>query len=166
MKLPDMPRPDGDAVESRLTYTDGDSRAVFASNIEVPYPQGRLIVSRTDLAGILTHANDAFVELSGWDRDDVIGAPHHMLRHPDMPKAAFKDLWTTIEQGEKWFGYVKNLRKDGAYYWVYATVVPNIRQGKIVGYTSVRREPSRTRIEALIPVYREWLAKEKGRAAS
>ena len=150
------------AVESRLTYTDGNSRTVFASGIEVPFPEGRLIVSRTDLDGIITHANDAFVELSGWARDELIGAPHHILRHPDMPKAAFKGLWDTIAAGKKWHGYVKNLRKDGACYWVYATAVPNIRQGKIAGYTSVRRKPSRTRIEELIPVYRQWLAQEQG----
>ena len=161
MKLPDMTRPAADAVESRLTYTNGDSRTVFASGVEVPFPEGRLIVSRTDLAGIITHANDAFVELSGWERDDLIGTPHHILRHPDMPKAAFKGLWDTVALGQKWHGYVKNLRKDGAYYWVYATAVPNIRQGKIAGYTSVRRKPSRTRIEELIPVYREWLAQEQ-----
>ena len=170
MKLTDMTRPAADAIESQLTYTNGDSRTVFASNLEVPFPEGRLIVSRTDLAGILTHANDAFVELSGWEREDLIGAPHHILRHPDMPKAAFKDLWDTVEAGKKWHGYVKNLRKDGSYYWVYATAVPNIRQGKITGYTSVRRKPSRTRIEELIPVYRDWLAQEqphaKGQAAS
>ena len=150
------------AVESRLTYTDGNSRTVFASGIEVPFPEGRLIVSRTDLDGIITHANDAFVELSGWAKDELIGAPHHILRHPDMPKAAFKGLWDTIAAGKKWHGYVKNLRKDGACYWVYATAVPNIRQGKIAGYTSVRRKPSRTRIEELIPVYRQWLAQEQG----
>ena len=166
MKLPDMTRPVADAIESRLTYTNGDSRTVFASHVEVPFPEGRLIVSRTDLEGILTHANDAFVELSGWERDDLIGKPHHILRHPDMPKAAFKDLWDTVEAGKKWHGYVKNLRKDGSHYWVYATAVPNIRQGKIAGYTSVRRKPSRTRIEELIPVYRDWLAQEKGQAAS
>ncbi|MBP6717463.1 MAG: PAS domain-containing protein [Rhodoferax sp.] len=166
MKLPDMTRPVADAIESRLTYTNGDSRTVFASNVEVPFPEGRLIVSRTDLEGILTHANDAFVELSGWEKDDLIGKPHHILRHPDMPKAAFKDLWDTVEAGKKWHGYVKNLRKDGSHYWVYATAVPNIRQGKIAGYTSVRRKPSRTRIEELIPVYRDWLAQEKGQAAS
>ena len=164
MKLPEMTRPAVDAVESRLTYTNGDSRTVYASSVEVPFPEGRLIVSRTDLEGILTHANDAFVELSGWERGDLIGMPHNILRHPDMPKAAFKDLWETVSQGQKWHGYVKNLRKDGAYYWVYATAVPNIRQGKIAGYTSVRRKPSRTRIDELIPVYREWRDQEQAQA--
>lgn len=157
MKLPDMARPnDVDAVEAQLTYTDGMTRTVFASAVEVPFPEGRLIVSRTDLTGIITHANDIFVEMSGWTNKELIGAPHHILRHPDMPKAAFKDLWDTVSQGRKWHGYVKNLRKDGSYYWVYATAVPNIRNGLIAGYTSVRRKPSRTRIVELIPVYRQW----------
>ena len=153
MNLPDMTRPAVDAVESLLTYTNGESRTVFASDVEVPFPDGRLIVSRTDLAGLLTHANDAFVELSGWERDDLIGAPHHILRHPDMPKAAFRDLWATVESGKKWHGYVKNLRKDGSHYWVYATAVPNIRNGQTVGYTSVRRKPSPTKVAACIALY-------------
>lgn len=161
MTIPDMTRPGPDAVETRLTYTDGSSRTVFATNVEVPFPEGRLIVSRTDLSGIITHANDAFVEMSGWTRDELIGSPHHILRHPDMPAIAFKGLWDDIAAGKKWHGYVKNLRKDGAFYWVYATAVPNIRNGQIVGYTSVRRKPSRTRINELIPVYRQWLEQEK-----
>lgn len=166
MRLPDMTPPVADAAPSRLTYTDGTSRTVFATEVEVAFPEGRLIVSRVDLNGIITHANDAFVELSGWLREDLIGTPHHILRHPDMPKAAFKDLWETVAAGKKWHGYVKNLRKDGSYYWVYATAVPNIRNGKIAGYTSVRRKPSRTRIDELIPVYRQWLEQEKEQSAS
>jgi aerotaxis receptor len=99
--------------------------------------------------------------MSGYPREALIGAPHHILRHPDMPKIAFKGLWDTIAAGLKWHGYVKNLRQDGAYYWVYATAVPNIRNGVIVGYTSVRRKPSRTRVAELIPVYKQWLDEEK-----
>lgn len=163
MTLPDMTQPaaNTNAVCSTLTYNDGTSRTVFATEVEVPFPEGRLIVSRVDLDGIITHANDAFVELSGWLREELIGAPHYILRHPDMPKAAFKDLWETVAAGKKWHGYVKNLCKDGSCYWVYATAVPNIRNGQIAGYTSVRRKPSRARIDALIPVYRQWLAQEK-----
>lgn len=146
---------------ARLTYTDGTSRTVYATDVEVPFPEGRLIVSRTDLKGIITHANEAFIEMSGYLRDELIGAPHHILRHPDMPKIAFKGLWDDVAAGKKWHGYVKNLRKDGSYYWVYATAVPNIRNGVIVGYTSVRRKPSRTRIAELVPVYRQWLEEEK-----
>ena len=161
MLLPDMTLPTADAVETRPTYTDGTCRTVFTTDREVPFPEGRLIVSRTDLEGIITHANDAFVELSGWDREELIGKPHHILRHPDMLKLAFKGFWDTVAEGKKWHGYVKNLRKDGACYWVHATAVPNIRNGQIAGYTSVRRKPSRTRIDTLVPVYTQWLADEK-----
>lgn len=160
MKLPEMSRPAVNAVESLLTYTNGESRTVFATDVEVPFPDGRLIVSRTDLAGLLTHANDAFVELSGWERDDLIGAPHHILRHPDMPKAAFRDLWATVESGKKWHGYVKNLRKDGAHYWVYATAIPNVRNGVVVGYTSVRRKPSRSKVDSCTTLYAQMVAQE------
>jgi PAS domain S-box-containing protein len=156
MLPPELP-----ARKVQQTYTDGSSRVVYASDLEVPFPQGRLIVSRTDLNGIITHANEAFVEMSGYLREELIGAPHHILRHPDMPKIAFKGLWDTVEKSEKWHGYVKNLRKDGSFYWVYATAVPNIRNGVIVGYTSVRRKPSRTRINELVPVYRQWLLAQK-----
>jgi aerotaxis receptor len=78
-----------------------------------------------------------------------------------MPKIAFKGLWDDLAARKKWHGYVKNLRKDGSFYWVYATAVPNIRNGEVVGYTSVRRKPSRTRIAELERVYRQWLAEEK-----
>ena len=161
MALPDMVPPAAPHREHRLTYTDGTSHTVYVTDIEVPFPEGRLIVSRTDLNGIITHANDAFVEMSGWSREELIGAPHHILRHPDMPKVAFKGLWDDLAARKKWHGYVKNLRKDGSFYWVYATAVPNIRNGEVVGYTSVRRKPSRTRIAELEPVYRQWLAEEK-----
>jgi len=161
MRLTDMSLPEAPSVASTLTYTDGSSRKVYATDIEVMFPLGRLIVSRTDLTGVITHANDAFVEMSGYTRDELIGTPHHVLRHPDMPKIAFKGLWDDIAAGKKWHGYVKNLRKDGAYYWVYATAVPNVRNGAIVGYTSVRRKPSRTRVNELIPVYQQWLDQEK-----
>jgi len=161
MRLTDMSLPEAPSVASTLTYTDGSSRKVYATDIEVMFPLGRLIVSRTDPTGVITHANDAFVEMSGYTRDELIGTPHHVLRHPDMPKIAFKGLWDDIAAGKKWHGYVKNLRKDGAYYWVYATAVPNVRNGAIVGYTSVRRKPSRTRVNELIPVYQQWLDQEK-----
>lgn len=161
MPLPHMNRPDAPAREAVLSYSDGSSRTVYCTDVEVPFPDGRLIVSRTDLSGLITHANDAFVEMSGWERQELIGAPHYILRHPDMPRVAFKGLWDTIQAGQKWHGWVKNLRKDGAFYWVYATAVPNIRNGQIVGYTSVRRKPSRTRIAELTPVYAQWLSEEK-----
>jgi aerotaxis receptor len=138
-----------------LVHHDGSRREVLVTDKEVPFPEGKLIVSRTDKHGVITHGNQSFVEMSGFTEDELIGQSHHILRHPDMPKAAFKDLWDTLARGEKWSGYVKNLRKDGAYYWVLATVVANVRQGEVVGYTSVRRKPSRQRIAECIEQYQQ-----------
>lgn len=143
----------GDARETTLTFFDGTQRKVLVTDHEVPYPDGKLIVSRTDTDGIITHANQAFVDLSGYTEDELIGQPHYILRHPDMPRAAFQDLWDVVKDGRQWHGYVKNLRKDGGHYWVYATVIPNIRDGKIVGYTSVRRKPSRRKVEESEDLY-------------
>ncbi len=151
----------GDAESQRLRYFDGSERTVLVTERETPYPDGRLIVSRTDLAGILTHANQSFVAMSGYDEQQLIGSPHYILRHPDMPRAAFADLWRTIESGKPWQGYVKNLRRDGGFYWVLATVIPNIREGRTVSYTSVRRKPSRKQVERHAELYREMLADEQ-----
>jgi len=129
-----------------IKHFDGTSRTVKVLDKEVPYPEGKLIVSRTDTKGFITHANQAFVEMSGYSQDELIGHNHYILRHPDMPAAAFADLWETVSKGVKWHGYVKNLRKDGSFYWVKATVIPNVRNGKVVGYTSVRRKPSQRKI--------------------
>lgn len=137
----------GDYREITLNHHDGSQRKVLVTDVEVPYPDGRLIVSRTDPEGTITHANRSFVEMSGYTEDELIGTPHYILRHPDMPPAAFKDLWETVEAGKKWHGYVKNLRKDGGFYWVYATVIPNVRNGEVVGYMSVRRKPCRKKVE-------------------
>lgn len=143
----------GDYQETILHLYGGITRVVLYTDIEIPYPDGKLIVSTTDKDGVITHVNKAFVEMSGYTEDELLGSPHSILRHPDMPSVAFKDLWDTVNRGEHWQGYVKNLRKDGAYYWVKATVIPNIRQGKVVSYTSVRRKPSRTKVEECIKLY-------------
>jgi PAS domain S-box-containing protein len=156
------PKPDIMVQLCNLTYHDGTSRSVPVSDVEIPFLEGRLIVSRTDLCGIITHANDAFVEMSGYERHELIGAPHHILRHPDMPRRAFRELWEALQERKKWHGYVKNLRKDGSYYWVYATVIPNVRNGMVVGYTSVRRKPSRARIAEIQSRYQQWQALEQG----
>lgn len=143
----------GEYKEMTLNHFDGTQRTVLITEIETPYPEGKLIVSRTDTDGRITHCNRSFVDMSGYEESEIIGQPHALLRHPDMPAAAFEDLWKTIQAGNKWHGYVKNLRKDGGYYWVYATVIPNIRNGQVVGYTSVRRKPSRQKVEAAIASY-------------
>ncbi|WP_037588243.1 PAS domain-containing protein [Stenoxybacter acetivorans] len=153
--LPTQPKPAADAVAHELHYWSGETRTVYTIDEELAWPDGHLIVSRTDVNGIITHANEAFVTISGWTRDELIGTPHCILRHPDMPKAAFADLWATVQSGKRWTGYVKNLTKNGAYYWVYATVLPNVRQGKLEGYSSIRRKPSRTKIEEMKKIYAE-----------
>ncbi len=147
--------------EAELVFHDGSKRRVVATEIETPFPSGELIVSQTDTAGVIIQCNPAFVRMSGYTVEELVGSPQHILRHPDMPRAVFKDLWDTIDQGRKWHGYVKNLRKDGGYYWVYATIVPNIRDGHIHGYTSVRREPSRKKIAEMAALYRDLLAAEQ-----
>ena len=125
------------------------------TNIETLLPEGEFIYSRTDLKGVITEANEAFCNVSGYTRDEMVGQSHNLVRHPDMPPTAFEDLWRDMKAGRPWRGIVKNRRKDGGYYWVYATVVPNVRDGRIVGYTSVRREPSREKVAAAEAQYRQ-----------
>ncbi len=151
----------GEFHEQVLQLYELGPRKVLVTEKEIPYPDGRLIVSRTDTRGIITHVNRSFVEMSGYSEAELVGAPHSILRHPDMPRAAFEDLWDTIKAGEIWQGYVKNLRKDGGFYWVKATVIPNIRKGAIVGYTSVRRKPDRRKVEECIPLYASMKEKEQ-----
>lgn len=155
IQLENMQKPAGESTEHTLTFFDGTSRTVYETGSELPYPDGKLIVSRTDLEGVLTYVNDAFVAISGYSEEELLGKPQHILRHPDMPKEAYSDLWQTVQAGNKWYGYVKNLCKDGSHYWVYATVVPMVRRGEIVGYLSVRRKPSRSKIQAATEQYKE-----------
>lgn len=108
------------------------------TEVEYKVPEHTAIVSKTDLNGMITYANDAFVSISGYQRDELIGQPHNLVRHPDMPGFAFEDLWKTLESGKPWRGIVKNRTKDGGYYWVQATVVPIKKAGKVIGYMSVR----------------------------
>lgn len=96
------------------------------------------LISRTDLKGNITYANPAFVKVSGYSHDELIGSPHNLIRHPDMPPAAFADLWKTLQRGKNWSGVIKNRRKDGGFYWVQSTVTPILENGKVAGYTSVR----------------------------
>lgn len=143
----------GEYKEAILDLYQSIDRIIYYTEIETPYPDGKLIVSTTDPLGIITHVNQSFIDMSGYTESELIGAPHSILRHPDMPAVAFKDLWETVGRGEKWQGYVKNLRKDGGYYWVKATVIPNIRDGIVVSYTSVRRKPSRSKVDECIKLY-------------
>lgn len=143
----------GDYQEVTLQLYKVGPRKILYTQIQTPFPEGKLIVSTTDKDGVITHVNHAFIEMSGYSEAELVGTPHSILRHPDMPPVAFKGLWDTIEKGDKWQGIVKNLRKDGGYYWVKATVIPNIRNGQVMGYTSVRRKPSSIVVDECIKLY-------------
>jgi aerotaxis receptor len=121
-----------------------------------------LIVSSTDLKGIITYANRKFCEIANYTKEELTGKNHNIVRHPDMPKAAFKELWDTIQAGKEWTGIVKNLRKDGKYYWVYSHIAPVFDDtGEITGYTAARRPASDNEIAESAALYREMLEKEK-----
>ena len=105
---------------------------------ETIVPKGELIVSRTDLKGVITYANETFVEISGFDINELIGKPHNIVRHPDMPKSIFKELWETLKKDGLWSGVVKNLRKDEGFYWVYAEISEVYKDGELVEYKSIR----------------------------
>ncbi|MBL9120565.1 MAG: PAS domain-containing protein [Phycisphaerae bacterium] len=109
---------------------------------EVTFGEDELIVSKTDLAGVVTYANDVFLRVSGYSEVEIIGKPHNIIRHPDMPRTVFKLLWDTIQSGEEIFAYVVNLAKNGDHYWVFAHVTPSVdAHGAVVGYHSSRRVP-------------------------
>ncbi|MDX9699531.1 MAG: methyl-accepting chemotaxis protein [Rhodocyclaceae bacterium] len=109
------------------------------TTVETAVPEGQFIYSRTDLQGNIVEVNDLFVSLSGFSREELIGQPHNLVRHPDMPEEAFRDLWVYLKRGDPWQGLVKNRRKDGGFYWVHAFASPVRAEGKVVGYESVRR---------------------------
>lgn len=111
------------------------------------------LMSTTDLKSVVTHANDAFVEASGYELHELTGNPHNIVRHPDMPKAAFADMWFTLQNGEPWTGIVKNRRKNGDHYWVRANAVPMIREGKTTGYMSIRTRATPEEIAVAEPLY-------------
>jgi len=106
--------------------------------IETAVPEDELIISRTDLKGVITYANETFANISGYSVEELIGNHHNMVRHPDMPKRAFQDLWNTIKNKKQWKGIVKNLRKDTGYYWVHATISGVYKDGKLIEYKSIR----------------------------
>lgn len=120
---------------------------------EHPLPDGVTLVSTTDPQGRITHCNLDFVKASGYDYAELLGQPHSMVRHPDMPPETFRDLWATIGRGRPWSGIVKNRRKNGDHYWVHANVSPVMKNGKPVAYMSVRLKPTREQVAAAEQLY-------------
>lgn len=125
----------------------------FTGN-EVYFDRNELIVSKTDLKGRLTYANEIFLDIAGYTEQEVIGQPHNMIRNPNMPRAVFEMLWSTISKGDEIFAYVVNSTKTGDHYWVVAHVTPSFENGSIVGYHSTRRVPNPQTIKSTIePLY-------------
>jgi PAS domain S-box-containing protein len=121
-----------------------------------------VIISQTDLKGVITYANQKFCEVSAYKIDELIGQPHSLIRHPSMPKAAFAKMWQTIKSGQMWNGLVKNLRKDGLYYWVDAEILPiRNEEEEITGYMAVRKRASRKNIIETEEIYNKMLEEER-----
>ena len=126
------------------------------TSVERHIPDGEFVLSRTDLKGVITYVNRTFVEISGYTEAELIGQPHNLVRHPDMPKEGFQDLWNNLKAGKLWTGFVKNRAKNGDYYWVLANVTPIREDGQVTGYLSIRTKPDHATIEQVEGIYRKF----------
>jgi len=125
---------------------------------EVILKEEDFIISKTDLKSKILYGNRIFIEISGYSEEELLGKPHNILRHPDMPRCAFKILYDHIQNGKEWFGFVKNLRKNGGYYWVFANISPTYdSNGNMIGYYSVRRKPRDGFKSIIEPLYQQLL---------
>ncbi|MEA2050074.1 MAG: PAS domain-containing protein [Campylobacterota bacterium] len=126
----------------------------MARDVETVLTDSSFLVSETDAKGNIIFANEEFCRIAEYDLDHLMGKPHNLVRHKDMPKAAFKDLWDTVKKGEVWNGFVKNATKSGGYYWVFATVYPFTNASGQQCYLSCRRKPSREDVEKYSALYK------------
>ncbi len=135
---------------------------ITPNNREVVMRDDDFIVSKTNPKGQLTYANEIFIEFSGYNEAELLGKQHNIVRHPDMPRAVFKLLWDTLKAGKEFNGYVKNLCKDGSYYWVFANVTPSYSaNGRLLGYYSVRRKPAKDALDFIDGLYRNMVLAER-----
>lgn len=139
------------------------AHSITPTDVEVFFDRSDLIVSKTDIKGRITYANRTFCDTCGYREAELIGAPHSIIRHPDMPRAVFKLLWDTVLDGREIFAYVKNLAKNGSFYWVFAHVTPSFdAKRNVVGFHSSRRLPNRQIVtNAIEPIYAAVLAEER-----
>lgn len=136
--------------------------AVVPTGIERHMATEDIIVTKTDPKGRITYANKVFCRMAGYTERELLGAPHNIIRHPEMPAGVFKVLWDTISSGQEIFGFVLNLARDGSHYWVFAHVTPTFGpDGRIVGYHSNRRSPNRAALPAVQRVYQAMLTEER-----
>ncbi|MBN8733961.1 MAG: PAS domain-containing protein [Acidobacteria bacterium] len=135
------------------------------TGVERFFAEDQIIVSKTDLKGVITYANEVFVGISGYSEEELLGQPHNLIRHPDMPRVVFQLLWETVGAGREIFAYVKNMCRSGDHYWVLAHVTPTFDDGgRITGYHSNRRVPERKAVEQCEELYRLLLAEEQRHA--
>lgn len=140
-----------------------EHRGVRPTNTERSIGREEVIVSKTDPKGLITYANSVFCRVSGFELTELIGAPHNLIRHPDMPRCVFKFLWDRISTGNEVFAYVKNMARNGDFYWVLAHVTPTYGpNGEIVGYHSNRRYPDAASVAEIAPVYAKLRQLEQG----
>lgn len=152
------------AIDLSLISREGRVQAdKTITGVEVSMDRDEFIVSKTDLKGAITYANRTFIDIAGYSEAELIGQPHSIIRHPDMPRCVFKLLWDTISQGQEVFAYVVNRCKNGDHYWVYAHVTPTFdASGSIVSYHSNRRLPERSIVQDVItPLYAKLRAEEE-----
>jgi PAS domain S-box-containing protein len=141
--------------------------AINPTGVERSFAESEIIVSKTDTKGILTYANPLFLSLADYTEDEVIGEPHNMIRHPDMPRCVFNLLWERISNGKEIFAYVVNLAKNGDHYWVQAHVTPNLDMNRnVVGYHSTRRVPKIGALRVIQELYPQLVAKERQHGSS
>ena len=150
---PQVPRQAADTGRSHSLWKPTVRTNLPVTPSEYTLPAGQTLVSVTDLKGRITYCNPAFITVSGFSRDELLGQPHNIVRHPDMPEEAFRDMWATIQSGLPWTGLVKNRRKDGAFYWVRANATPMKDGHEIIGYLSVRSAPMRDEVQAATALY-------------
>jgi PAS domain S-box-containing protein len=132
------------------------------SGRERTFSENDIIVSKTDLQGRITYANHLFLEIAGYTEEEVLGQPHNVIRHPDMPQCIFKLLWDTVGQGQEIFAYVKNMCKNGDHYWVFAHVTPTFNDDHaIIGYHSNRRVPARDHVRLFENIYQQLCSEER-----
>ena len=135
---------------------------VLPNSREKVMRENDFIVSQTDLKGRITYGNRIFIEFSGFSEQELLGAQHNIIRHPDMPRGVFKFLWDTLAAEKECFAYVKNMAKDGSFYWVFANITPSYDAlGRANGYLSVRRAPKRSAVDLLSGVYKSMLVEEE-----
>jgi len=135
---------------------------VTPTGVEQFFPEDEIIFSKTDLKGHITYANQTFIQIAGFTEEELLGQPHSIIRHPDMPRCVFKLLWDTLEARKEIFAYVKNMSKNGDHYWVFAHVTPTFgASNQIIGYHSNRRVPERTQVDLFAGIYSQLLAEER-----